>query len=153
MKYTRPAYWDDVCYVSDNMRPEDIEECEAGGLNHFDALRLSFERSDVAYTLITPDDVPCAILGVSPSPLQGMGIIWMLGTDGIRKHKITFLRNSLPGLQRLYDETGYEALYNYTYAKNKLHHAWLRWLGFKFIREVPMPPYDQPFYEFVRLKG
>lgn len=153
MSFARPSTWDDVCYVSDFMRPEDIEECEAGGLTHFDALGRSFDRAIVAYTLVTPHGDPAAILGVSKSPYQGMGVVWMLGTDAIKRHKIQFLRNSRPFLERLYEETGHEAYYNYTYAKNDLHHSWLRWLGFTFIREVSLPPYDQPFYEFVRLKG
>ena len=153
MEFARPANMDDVCFISDNMRPEDIEECNAFGVDHFDALRRSLEEAVISYTLFGPDNIPLAICGVSKSPHQHLGLIWMLGTDGIRKHRFIFLRQNKKGfLDRLYDESGYEALYNFTYAKNTLHHMWLRWLGFTFLRQVSLPPYDQQFYEFIRLR-
>jgi hypothetical protein len=155
MTLHRRTTWDDVYYVSDNMREGDVEDCWAGGLSAYDALARSFENSTVAYTLFEPDSlVPAAVLGVSESPFDpSFGTIWMLGTDGIRKHRYRFLRNCKPFLKDLYEETGKQALYNYTYAGNTLHHAWLRWLGFTILREVELPPYGYPFYEFVGLKG
>jgi hypothetical protein len=150
----RQATWDDVYYIADNMREEDQDECRAGGLTPLDALSLSFDGSQVAYTLFEPVSlVPAAVLGVSHGALgPGFGNVWMLGTDGIRKHKFAFLRRCKPFVDSLFEETGYDALYNYTYVENKLHHAWLKWLGFKFIREVELPPYGHCFYEFVRLR-
>jgi hypothetical protein len=154
MSLHRLATWDDVYFVEDNMREEDKDECRAGGYTPFDAISLSYENSIVSYTLLTPEGVPAAILGVSPSPLSPkFGLIWMLGTDDIRKHKFTFLRNCKPFLDTLYDELGMECLYNYTYAANSLHHSWIRWLGFTFLRQLDLPPTGQPFIEFVRLKG
>ena len=137
------------------MREEDQDECRAGGLTPFDALSLSFEESEKAYTLFEPDSlIPAAIVGVCPGKLgPGFGSVWMLGTDGIRKHRYAFLRRCKPFVEGLFNETGYEALYNYTYLENKLHHSWLKWLGFKFLREVELPPYQLPFYEFVRIRG
>ncbi len=154
MKVYRPTNWDDVYFVSDNMREEDQDECRAGGLTPFDALSLSFDQSDASFTLISPDGIPAAILGVSPGHYgDHMGCVWMLGTDDIRKHKVHFLKHCRDGLQDLFDTTGKEGFYNYSYADNALHHSWLRWLGFVFLRPVNLPPYDNRFYEFVRLKG
>lgn len=154
MQLSRPATWDDVDYVIRNMREEDQAECVAGGYTPSKALSLSHEESIVSYTLLTPDGDPAAILGVSKGSLgPKFGLIWMLGTDDIRKHKFTFLRNCKPFLETLYDDLGFECFYNYTYAENTLHHAWLKWLGFKFIRQIELPPLGQPFIEFVRLRG
>lgn len=155
MSLHRPATWDDVYFVADFMREEDQDECRASGHVPVEALSLSHEKAIVSYTLLTPHEGhPAAIIGVGESSLgPQFGSIWMLGTDAIRKHKFTFLRNCKPFLQELYAETGMECFYNYTYADNQLHHAWLRWLGFKFIREVALPPYGHSFIEFVRLKG
>jgi hypothetical protein len=155
MDLARPATWDDVAYVYKNMRQEDQDECWAGGLNPDLALSMSHEGSIVSYALISPDTKkPAALLGISPSNLgPRFGIIWMLGTDDIKKHRFTFLRNCKPFLGQLYEATEKECFYNYTYSKNSLHHDWLKWLGFSFLREVQLPPTNEPFYEFVRLKG
>lgn len=155
MKLYRPATWDDVDFVSKHMREEDKEECMAGGLMPNHALSLSYEGALVSYTLLTPNSyIPAAILGVGLSNFgPHMGVIWMLGTDDIRKYKVTFLKNCKPMLNDLYEITNRECFYNYTYSKNTLHHAWLKWLGFKFLREVQLPPDGQTFLEFVRLKG
>jgi hypothetical protein len=135
------------------MREEDADECRAGGYMPYDALSLSYENAIVAYTLLTPDNTPAAILGVEESSMgTQFGCIWMLGTEDIAKHKITFLRRCRPFIRDLFIETGKECFYNYTYAENHLHHAWLKWLGFKFLREVHLPPYGHSFIEFVRLR-
>lgn len=153
MQLHRPANWDDLYYVVDHMREGDQDECRAGGYTPLDALSLSYDNAIVAYTLLTPDNIPAAILGVGESALgPQFGSIWMLGTEDIARHKITFLRRCKPFINDLFNETGKECFYNYTYSENRLHHAWLKWLGFKFIREVPLPPYGHSFIEFVRLR-
>lgn len=154
MQLYRPANWDDLYYVVDHMREGDQDECRAGGYTPYDALSLSYENAIVAYTLLTPDHTPAAILGVGDSAYgPSFGSVWMLGTDDIKKHRVNFLRACRASLDKLYDEAGKDCLYNYTYSENKLHHAWLKWLGFKFLREVNIPPYGHSFIEFVRLKG
>jgi hypothetical protein len=154
MTFYRPSTWDDVYFIVDNMREGDQDECMAGGLTPIDALSLSYEKSIVSYTLHTPDGVPAAMTGVTASPMgRHFGCIWMLGTDDISKHKIYALRRCKPFLSNLYDELEMECFYNYTYSQNMLHHNWLKWLGFTFLRTVALPPQGQDFFEFVRLKG
>lgn len=155
MKLYRPTTWDDVYFVADFMREEDQDECRAGGLTPVSALSLSYEKAIVSYTLLTPSTYePAAVLGVGESPLgPQFGTLWMLGTDAISKHKFTFLRNCRPFLNDLFESTGMDCFYNYTYSENTLHHAWLKWLGFKFLREVELPPYGFTFIEFARLRN
>lgn len=148
MKYLRRSDWSDVWYLSAYLRPEDVAECEAQGKTPLDALAEGLERSDVCYTLLDPAGMPVAMLGVGAG-----GYIWLLGTDGIRKHQTTFLRHCKGFLRTLYDETGYDLLFNYTYIENELHHKWLKWLGFSFLRVVSLPPSNKLFYEFARLRG
>ena len=152
MKYTRPFDWKDADYVAQNMRIEDVEECAASGFTPLRALTLSAESAISLRTLVDPEGNQAAVLGVSPSSFPRFGAVWMLGTPSIEKYKMTFLRNSKLSLPILYEETGYDALYNYTYANNSVHHAWLRWLGFTFFRNAELPPYKREFYEFIRLR-
>jgi hypothetical protein len=53
----------------------------------------------------------------------------------------------------LFDVTGDDAFYNYTYSRNTVHHKWLKWSGFTFLRKVTLPPLNKEFYEFVILRG
>lgn len=154
MSLFRPTTWDDVYFISDTMRGEDADECRAGGLTPFDALSFSVEESVISRTLLTPvTGEPAAIMGVSDSVLgPSFGSIWMLGTDALRKHKLTYLRQCKPFLNSLYTDLEKECFYNYTYCENELHHRWLQWLGFTFLRKVERPPHGAHFYEFVRLK-
>jgi hypothetical protein len=152
-QYIHPATEDDVRFIAANMRQADIEEAGALGLSPLDALMLSHHHAIKSYTLISPDGEPIAITGVSPSSMGDVwGAIWLLGTGGIEKFPKTFLRNSIPVLDLLYEETGRTVFHNFAYAENDLHLKWLRWLGFKFIRTVNLPPHDKDFVEFVRLR-
>jgi hypothetical protein len=148
MKHIRPSDWNDVWYLAGQLRQADIEECAAHGHTPLDALAISRENSRVCYTLLDPAGQALGMAGVA-----GDGLVWLLGTPGIEKNTMAFLRHSMPVLRHFYREAGTDLLYNYTYSENKLHHKWLRWLGFTFIRQVTLPPLGKPFYEFARLKG
>lgn len=138
----RPSVIEDVEYLSQNLRPEDVEECLASGVTPLDALRHGFACSTPCLTGVTPD--PAAMFGVAPG-----GLVWLLGTPAIEKHSVAFLRRSHAALEVLHADN--DLLWNYTFAKNTLHHRWLKWLGFKFLRKVELQ--GNQFYEFARLKG
>ena len=145
-RYMRPSTEEDCAYVASNIRPEDREEVVACGFDPFPALMLGLIESQVSYTLIGPDGLPCAMLGVVPG-----GRVWLLGTPGIETHSRTFLRYSKQALAYLYERTGEPLLHNYTHAANKVHHRWLKWLGFSFLRTVSIN--DHNFIEFARFRS
>lgn len=127
MKYMIKARPYDIDYVAEHMRPEDIEECAAGGLSPLSALIIGWQSGDT-WALITPLGDPCAILGVHETEEPGCGKIWMLGTPEIEKYPMTFLKNCRPVLDELFKD--YKLLSNWSYYKNEVHHKWLQWLGF-----------------------
>lgn len=151
LNLVRPSINEDVGYVSAHLRREDVEEVEAAGYTPLDALVHGYECSDQCLTIIDPKTGdPGGMLGVVPAKDRLLGRIWMLGTKTIERNTTTFLRQSKPMLEHLYGE--HEALFNYTFEKNHLHHRWLRWLGFHFINRVELTPGNH-FYEFIRLRG
>lgn len=151
-KYVRQVQEGDIEYVASNMREADVEECTAQGWDAHSGLLLSVHCSQVAYTLVDKDGKPAAILGVAKGIYSDSGAIWLLGTDAIEKNPTAFLRWSKPVLTRLFEETGYGFLYNYTHCNNEVHHRWLKWLGFSFLRKVQYGPDGDPFYEFAKLR-
>lgn len=152
-KYIRNTIADDIEFLADNMRIEDVEEVEAIGITPLYALSHGYHCSDICLTMLGSDGVPMGMYGVAKSHNPQLGAIWLLGTKGIEDNTMTFLRHSREGLDRLWSSTSYDGFYNLSYAENTLHHRWLKWLGFTFLREVKLPPHDKPFYEFVKLRG
>lgn len=152
-KYIRNTIADDIEFLAANMRPEDVEEVEAIGITPLYALRHGFEHSDICLTMLGSDGVPIGMYGVAKSNYSQLGAIWLLGTKGIEGNAMLFLRHSREALDRLWSNTAYDGFYNLSYAHNALHHRWLKWLGFTFLREVKLPPHNKSFYEFVKLRG
>lgn len=153
MKYLRDPSWDDVLYLSQNLRDRDVEELDATGSDPFKALSTGFQLSKPCYTLLSKDGEAVGMLGVGEGAYPGMGAIWMLGSKGIEEFPMTLLKNSRKALDQLWEETDYAGFYNYVYSKNQLHIDWLKWLGFSFLRTVQAGPYNRDFIEFVKLRG
>jgi len=130
---TRAAFLSDALHVAHNLRLADKEELRAGGTDDYIAcLSESFASSSVCRVALV-DGVPVAVLGVCDSKLDGVGIIWMLGTDGIYKISRQFLKGSARELSLL--SAGYKTLFNYVYSENRLSIKWLEWLGFTIDNE------------------
>lgn len=150
MQYWRNPTEADCVWIADHMRREDRIEVEAFNHEPYPVLLLGMEHSHICYTLVSPEGEPVAMLGVMDGFSPEFGRIWLLGTPGIEKYGYRFLRYSKQVLQEFYDKTGYEAFYNYTHKDNVVHHKWLKWLGFTFLRRVDFG--GSGFLEFVRLK-
>lgn len=151
MKYWREAELADAYPIAQAMRPEDVMEVAAFGHDPMGALIQGYGLSVTSYTLLDPTGEPIAMAGVTPTDDENLGAVWLLGTPGIEQYGFRFLRYSKEFLQHLYDESGYECLFNYTHKDNVVHHRWLKWLGFSFIRRVNIG--NSGFIEFARLKG
>lgn len=153
-EYIRKADYNDCVKLSQNLRDADKVELEALDKNPFQALIQSLAFSDVTFTLVDPNDEtnPAAMLGVGPGLYHGSGVVWLLGSPVIDTHGWKFLRGSKEILDHLFKiSPNYLSLYNCVHSENLVHINWLRWLGFKFIREV-YTSHNTKFYEFVKLK-
>lgn len=153
MKYLIPPREGDVEFIATHMRDHDARECEALGFAPLAALRESVRLSDNIYTMVDPLGKPIAMLGVGMGLLPEWGAVWLLGTKGIESSSVTFLRQSKEALQYVFKMSGKDVLYNYTHESNEVHHRWLKWLGFKFIRKISLGPNGDQFIEFARLRG
>jgi len=152
--YTRPAVWGDVSYIAQNMREADKAEIlAASGSTPEQALTkglLATAFGGRTTTVCLPDDTPVAMLGVLPAGQPDVGLVWMLASNDLKNIQTQFLRESRRQLAEITD--GYRVVYNYTDARNTLHHRWLKWTGFKFIQRHEQWGLDgQPFFEVCKI--
>lgn len=87
----------DVSYILDNLRIEDLEELKAlwGEKWKEQTLKNIMETEFSVMLGKTKDkDIPVVMGGVwrTDTNDEGVGCIWMLGTDNIEKHQICLLR-------------------------------------------------------------
>lgn len=151
-KFLRPTTVADVEYVAKRLRKADKQECKAAlGREPLDVLLGSLDTCSKSLTLTTKEGDAVGLCGVSPS-IYGpdVGVVWMCATDAIKKHQMTFLRQSKVALKYL--AADYQLIFNFVDARNLVHIEWLRWMGFTFINRHEKYGFEQrPFFEFVRI--
>lgn len=136
--------------IAASMRQQDIDEVTASSaLPPHDALIESLALSTHAYCVISDKLGPVAMFGAAPHPLPGVGIVWMLGTDGIRQEGYSIAKAT----RRYFDElnAAYWMLWNFIDGRNAVSMRWLRWGGFNLLAEHPTHgPEGRPFHTFAR---
>lgn len=116
-------------HIAANMRDQDREEVKASsGLDPRTAVALSILMSTRAFAVTDRGGVPVCLLGVAPHPLPGVGVAWLLGTDGLLKEALQIARGSRPLLEALHED--FDLLWNYVDERNTVSKRWLRWMGF-----------------------
>ena len=152
VKIIVPAHTDHIFWIANNMRQADRDEiAAAAGKGPWAALRDSLHLSVAAWTGLV-DDEPICMFGVVPLDiLGGVGSPWLLGTDEIEKHAISFLRLNKQYVKEMLEYFPY--LVNFVDARNKMSIQWLKWLGFKFDSSpIPYGIWNLPFYRFSKEK-
>lgn len=147
-KYWQLATKEDVRHVMYNLRKEDFQEGFA--LRGFDFrpwMVENFSRG-TTYVMLTRDNQPGGLCGIDPMD-DGTGLIWMVGTDRLVEHQIEFLKHSKTWINEA--SRPYRAVGNLVHAKNEVHLKWLRWCGFTFLRKIKAGPFNEEFYEFIRI--
>lgn len=145
----RPSLESDCEYLANHLRRADHNEVKAAfGLVSKEALLFSMRNTEQPFTIID-GNTPAGIFGVAPIE-EGVGAIWLLGTDALVHGKWRFLRESKKWMAHVSD--GYDLLFNYVDERNYLHIRWIAWLGFTFIHRHEKYGVEQrPFLEFVRI--
>ena len=137
--YIRKASLEDAYEVAMSLRQEDLRELEEGhGLEPSIALPLAAHRGCYAFTV--PNGRIAGLAGVDD------GAIWMLCTEAIHSYPLTFAREA----KRFVDSRPEKLLWNIVDKRNKTHLKLLRFLGFKFLREITYGPNNLTFIEFCK---
>ena len=138
-KHIRKASLEDAYQVAVSLRSDDLRELKEGhGYIPSHVLPLAAHRGCYAFTV--PDGRIAGLAGVDDSA------IWMLCTDAIVDYPHTFAREA----KRFVDSRPEKLLWNIADKRNTVHLKLLKFLGFKFLREVKYGPNNLTFIEFCK---
>ena len=128
--------------VTSQLSNEDKRECIEGyGLDPL-ALAMEVLSTQDSYYFKAPNGMSVAIGGAEPN-----GRIWLLCTDTVKQYPLTFTRN----IKKFVDSRPQKLLWNVVDKRNTTHIKLLRFLGFKFLREVLHGPNLLTFIEFCKI--
>ena len=129
--------------VACNLRPEDLREVVEGhGHDPKLTLPIGAKQTDSVY-FTSPTGMIAGVAGVGDK-----GEIWMLCTPAISTFPITFAREA----KRYIESRPEELLWNIADKRNTTHLKLLKFLGFKFLRELTHGPNNLTFIEFCRVR-
>jgi hypothetical protein len=140
----------DVLSLAHRLRQADQEEIRAAsGGTPLQALRQGFYDSTYPQTVVDAADFPLAMFGAVPANAK-TAYVWMLASDDLLKYRFEFLRNCRREVDALHFTRPH--LSNVVDSRNTLHIKWLLWCGFTITSQVPVGPYNMPFYFFEKYK-
>jgi len=142
------AHYMDAIALAPRLREIDNLEVKCIGHTPESALLQGFELPEAkVLTALDGDEEAVLMCGVCRSDEDPeAGVIWMLASDDIDKHKKDFLRLSEPVADELSE--GYKYVYNLVHKDNTKSIRWLRWNGFT-VDETKV--YDQGGEDFYLL--
>ena len=141
-KYIHPITVEAAREVASNLRPDDHREIVSGwGLDPMTHLVESALKGDSVWFEV-PNGKTAGMAGVDEG-----GIIWMICTTAIHDYPVTFAREA----KRYVESRTEPLLWNIVDKRNTVHLKLLRFLGFRFLREVKNGPNQLPFMEFCRV--
>jgi len=141
-KYIHPLTIEAALKVAFNLRPEDRREIEEGhGLDPIEHLTLCVHEG-LGVWFEVPNGKTAGMAGVGPD-----GAIWMLCTPAIHEYPVTFAREA----KRFVESRTEPLLWNIVDKRNIVHLKLLKFLGFKFLREIKYGPNNLSFIEFCRV--
>jgi len=138
-------------HIAQGLRPADLAEIRAtsGDEDPFWVLFESWELSALSWLILDGTGLPIGIMGVAPSGHNGMGIAWMLGTEGVEREALSIARQTRRYLNEMHEL--FPALWANVDARNALSMKWLEWSGFQITDAHPAwGPEGRLFIEFTR---
>jgi len=141
--YIHPITLEAALYVASHLRDDDYREVFEGH-GHKPLLHIpqsAFYGDTVWFEV--PNGKTAGLAGV-----QDGGQVWMLCTNAIHEYPLTFAREA----KRFIESRKEELLWNIVDKRNAAHLKLLKFLGFKFLRELKHGPNQLTFIEFCRVR-
>lgn len=130
-----------------DIRKADIEEISAFTNDIRKELEESIQNSNVAIKVLSKDNKPLCIYGVTKIKGIEGHMIWCVGTNEMMKYKKSFVKMSKHILGNWKKQYG--TMYNCVSVDNKKAIAWLKYLGANFSEPFPIGGTGKNFMNFV----
>ena len=141
--YIHPITEEAAIYVASHLRDDDYREVKEGhGHEPLLYIPSSAFCGDTVWFEV-PNGKTAGLAGV-----QDGGLIWMLCTNAIHEYPLTFAREA----KRFVESREEKLLWNIVDKRNTAHLKLLKFLGFKFLRELKHGPNQLTFIEFCRVR-
>ncbi len=136
-----------IKHIADNMRAADaLEVWEMSRQTPLQSIEEGLKLSKFSSVAVI-NGTPCAVFGlVVVDILTGTGVPWLLGTDYAVKHRKVFLENCKQGLDQMLQTC--PNLFNYVHSDNKISVRWLKYMGFKIEKALPIGTDGALFHRF-----
>ena len=144
----REATMADAFYVSQNLRDEDRNELAGLGHSPFQVI-LGYIFCEDTFCFTNHKGELAGVGGFIPDG-HGNAYVWVICTRAIESMGKTWLRRCRQELEKRANPY-YNMLYALCDSRNKLHHRFLKHMGFQALRAVPQAPYHIPYLEVVKL--
>lgn len=143
---------DAIRFIAENLREADMDEVRAtigSRVDHVAAVLESWRLSSHAWLILDRTGLPVSVFGIVPHMVEGIGIAWMLGTDGMLPEAVNIARHTPEYLAQM--QAAYPVLWANVDARNELSMRWLEWSGFTISDANPLyGPEERLFIEFIR---
>lgn len=147
--HVRESVSEDVEYIAKHMRAADVQEIAAHGKEPIESLVGGYINSDQLYTFVDSSGHPALMFGTVPWGDLGAAV-WALGTEGVVRDRVYFLRNSLKWIELMHRK--HPTMMNWVDVRNTVHIAWLKRMGFTFGVTEPLGVDGEPFTFFMRIR-
>jgi hypothetical protein len=143
----RASIREDVDYLKDNLRDEDLEEMRLMGVETIEnSLLFGFESPEShCYTVIHKGNI-AAMFGVVPAG-DGSATLWMLSTSEVKKFKHKFMKLTKKYVN--YFKAEYETLFNLIHPSNTMSMKLVEILKAEFRWGYNSPATGEPFILFL----
>jgi hypothetical protein len=148
----RAATASDASKLAQYVRQEDEQEWWASGVDDFQhALRNAVMVGNMVRVVVTPEDWPLVMYGCDRiQPYSTVGLGWMVATTQAVTMALP-IHGLLHKEWALYDAE-FNAIVAYADVRNRLHHNWMEWLGFRKLNDKPVAHARGQFLEYMRMK-
>lgn len=139
-------------YIAENLRPADLAEMRASGSTEEDpfwVLVESWDASVASWLIVDSSGLPIGIFGVAAHLVSGVGIAWLMGTEGVEREALSIARQTRRYVERL--QEFFPVLWANVDARNELSMKWLEWAGFTISdANGSFGPEKRLFLQFIR---
>lgn len=138
--------------IAENLRSADLAEVRAtlgSRVDPIEAVLESWQVSTHVWLILDRTGLPVSAFGVAPHPVAGVGIAWMIGTEGMLAEAFHIARQTPRYLADML--AAYPVLWANVDARNEMSMRWLEWSKFKILDANPLyGPEERLFIEFTR---